>query len=75
MSSMLHTSSTISPLASWAVSPQKARTQLACSNSLVPTPTPTALVTMTGMGPNFWAKWTSRAAPVGVHSSPWMAPP
>ena len=60
----------ISPLASSTVSPRKARTQLACWNCLVPMPTPTALVTMTGMGPYASAKLVSRAAPVGVHSSP-----
>ena len=70
MSSTLHTSSRISPLASSTVSPRKARTQLACWNCLVPMPTPTALVTMTGMGPYASAKLVSRAAPVGVHSSP-----
>ena len=47
----------------------------ACSKVLVPTPTPTARTAMAGMGPKLWAKWVSRAAPVGVHSSPWTAPP
>ena len=75
MSSMLHTSSRISPLASSAVSPRKARTQLACSNCLVPMPTPTARAVITGMGLKDWAKWVSRAAPVGVHSSPRTVPP
>ena len=72
---MLHTSSTISPFVSSTVSPRKARTQLACSNVFVPIPTPAASTDITGMGPKEAAKWVSKAAPVGVQSSPCTAPP
>ena len=34
-----------------------------------------AWAVITGMGPKDWAKWVSRAAPVGVHSSPRTVPP
>ena len=56
------------------VSPRKARSILAAGNSFVPTPMPIFSVAITGIGPKEDAKCFKRAAPVGVQSSPRIAP-
>ena len=53
-----------------AVSPRKARTQLARSKSFLPIPYPIFDVVITGISRNSLTKCFKRAAPVGVQSSP-----
>ena len=74
MSSRLQLSSAAESVLS-AVSPSIARTQLVHAKSLVPMPQPVLRSVITGMLPKASAKWRSSAAPVGVHSSPRIAPP
>lgn len=69
MSSRLQDSSAISSPVS-AVSPRKARMQLARSKSFLPIPYPIFDVVITGISRNSLTKCFKRAAPVGVQSSP-----
>ena len=75
MSSRLQESSATWSWGSSLVWPSMARRPFMASKSFVPMPMPTCSTAITGAGPKDVTKCLSRAAPVGVHSSPCTAPP